>query len=106
MIILQCPTSSINVLRLFTAYCLSLLPIVFYHCRTHNGVQVATQGSRRVIASGELTLDPVSNDDEGTYQCFARNSAGVNDASITLIVFGKSVCMCICSVYMCMDTVI
>ena len=103
MIILQCPTTSISVLRLFTAYCLSLLP---HHCRMHNGVQVATQGSRRVIASGELTLDPVSNDDEGTYQCFARNSAGVNDASITLIVFGKSVRMCICTVYMCMDTVI
>ena len=100
MIILQYLATSINVLRLFTAYCLSLLPNVFHHCRMHSGVPVATQGSWRVIASGELTLDPVSNDNEGIYQCFARNSAGINDA---LIVFGKSVCMCIC---MCVDAMI
>ena len=74
---------------------------MFHHCRTHNGVPVATQGSRRVILSGELTLDPVSNDDEGTYQCFAQNSAGVNDASITLIVFGKSVRMYVYVLYIC-----
>ena len=59
----------------------------------HNGVAVVTQGSRVVVMSGSLLFDPVSNDDEGTYQCLAQNSAGVDDAAITLIVFG----MCIYS---------
>ena len=54
----------------------------------YNGRPVVTQGSRVVVTSGDLTLDPVSNDDEGTYECFARNSAGIDDASITLTVFG------------------
>jgi len=38
--------------------------------------------------SGDLTLSPVSNDDEGTYDCLARNSAGIDEASITLTIFG------------------
>ena len=54
----------------------------------YNGELVVTQGSRVVIMSGSLLFDPVSNDDEGTYQCLAQNSAGVDDASITLTVFG------------------
>lgn len=54
----------------------------------HNGVAVVTQGSRVVVTSGSLLFDPVSNDDEGTYQCLAQNSAGVDNAAITLTVFG------------------
>ena len=67
----------------------------------HNGESVVNQGSRiTIVPSGDLTFDPVANDDEGTYQCFARNSAGVDDASITLTVFGNSIhtyVMCACT---------
>ena len=57
-----------------------------------NGESVVNQGSRiTIVPSGDLTFDPVANDDEGTYQCFARNSAGVDDASITMTVFGNSI---------------
>ena len=58
-----------------------------------NGEPVVGQGSRiTIVPSGDLTFDPVADDDEGTYQCFARNSAGVDDASITLTVLGNSIC--------------
>ena len=64
----------------------------------HNGESVVTQGTRVVVTSGSLMFDPVSNDDEGTYQCLAQNSAGVDDAAITLTVFGMSIysVMCMC----------
>ena len=66
----------------------------------HNGESVVNQGSRiMIVPSGDLTFDPVANDDEGTYQCFARNSAGVDDASITLTVFGNSICTYIMCAY-------
>jgi len=61
-------------------------------CDTHrelDEVAVTTQGSRVVVGSGDLTLAPVVNDDEGTYMCVARNSVGFAETSISLTVYGK-----------------
>ena len=58
----------------------------------YSGAPVVTQGSRVMIGLGSLTFDPVSNDDEGAYRCLAQNSAGIDEASITLTVLGTYVC--------------
>ena len=64
------------------------------HCNTHrelNDVADTTEGTRVVVGSGDLTLAPVVNGDEGTYMCVARNIIGFTEASISLTVYGKHV---------------
>ena len=70
--------------------------IVFSDHRELDDVAVTSQDSRVVVGSGDLTLSPVTNGDEGTYTCMDRNVVGFAEATVTLTVFGEYVCVCVC----------
>ena len=65
--------------------------LVFSDRRELDDVAVTSQDSRVVVGSGDLTLSPVTNGDEGTYTCMARNVVGFAEATVTLTVFGECV---------------
>ena len=62
------------------------VPVVTWYNR---GVLISNSSRYSVSRDGTLSLNHVTYDDNGQYQCVAKNEAGATSANITVFVVGK-----------------
>lgn len=55
-----------------------------------DGNVIGDGGRRRILTNGNLLIDPVSRDDEGTYVCTATNEYGSDETRGRLIVLRET----------------